>query len=58
VEITKTYHSTIQFYYAFKKIFFLNYFNHSNKANFIQNFDDILSAMSDDSNNQVQNIVP
>jgi hypothetical protein len=47
----------VQFYYAFKKIFCLNYFQYSENFNCIQDFDDILSEISDHSNKEIQNII-
>lgn len=47
----------VQFYYAFKKIFCLNYFQYSDNSNCIQDFDDILSEIPDPSNKEIQNIM-
>lgn len=47
----------IQFYYSFKNIFFMNYFKHSNNANCLQDFDDILFNIQDPTNSEVQNIM-
>lgn len=47
----------VQFYYSFKNIFCLNYFKHSDNANCLQDFDDILSEISDPTNTEVQNIM-
>jgi len=47
----------VQFYYSFKNIFCLNYFKHSDNANCLQDFDEILSEISDSTNIEVQNIM-
>jgi len=43
----------VQFYYAFKKIFCLNYFQHSENSNCLQDFVDILSEIPDPSNKEI-----
>jgi len=47
----------VQFYYALKKIFYLNYFQYSEHSNCIQDFYDILSEILDPSNQDIQNIM-
>jgi hypothetical protein len=47
----------VQFYYAFKRIFCLNYFQYSENSNCIQDFDDILSEIPNSSNKKIQNIM-
>jgi len=37
----------IQFYWAFKKIFFLNYFKHSDGANCLEDLDEIFASIGD-----------